>query len=142
MHCCKNSILLEEGTLIEPNQEGHALFDIDPGLTVPNNCGFLPIVTEEHGTSNRSKTSEDIPLYRVYPTKVKTLMTIIPEKETTQALSKVVLYDTFNRQVFSQKEFQDRNMELNLSHLKPGIYIVKGYTATGDIVLTEKIIKN
>jgi len=56
-------------------------------------------------------------------------------------LSRIEIYDTFNRQVFSQKDLQTRELNIDLTYLRSGIYVVKGYTSTGDVILTEKIIK-
>jgi|GEM_PF-370767 len=137
----KNSILLDENTLIEPDNDGHALFEIDAGLIVSNNCGFLPEISDDHPNDLKSKQQIKKQLFKVYPTKVKDIVTITPENDEVESLSRIEIYDTFNRQVFSQKDLQTRELNIDLTYLRSGIYVVKGYTSTGDVILTEKIIK-
>jgi len=137
----KNSILLDEDTLIEPDNDGYALFDIDPNLVVSNDCGFLPETSDNHLNGLKSKQQIEIQLFRLYPTKVENIINIIPENDEVESLYRVEIYDTFNRQVFSQKDLQTRELHLDLTRLRSGIYVVKGYTTTDNIILTEKIIK-
>ena len=126
-------------SLIEPDSNGAALFDIDPNLTITNNCVFNPPpppnpIQEEEIDKTR---------FKVYPTRVETILNVTPkDEEVISQISRIEVYDLFNRKVFDKEGFTTSDIQLELTGLKAGIYIVKGYTTTGEVVITEKIIKN
>lgn len=142
----KNRILIEEASLIEPNVDGNALLEIDPSLALDITCdppGFNGPVDPSEGNDTRQ---EELVLYRVYPTKVNSSITVEKIGEVTGDMSKIVVYDLFNRIVYSNDTLESlRNngsMSFDLSGLKRGIYIVKGYAFDNEEIITEKVIKD
>ncbi|WP_299678976.1 S8 family serine peptidase [uncultured Dokdonia sp.] len=138
----KNRILIEEDSLLEPNSDGNALLVIDPALTIDTICdppGFTDTTDPVE-----IRQAESI-MYKVYPTKVTSIIALKKIGNTDHTISKVVVYDLFNRIVYSNDTLEDLKnndiMEFDLSGLKRGIYIIKGYGVSNEEVVTEKIIK-
>ncbi|MFT5890767.1 MAG: hypothetical protein ACI9Y7_000865 [Dokdonia sp.] len=141
----KNRILIEEGSLIEPNADGNALLEIDPSLALdvicdpPDDPGFAD---SSEGNETRQ---EELVLYKIYPTKVNSSITVEKIGEVTGDMSRIEIYDLFNRIVYTNATLESlRNngsMSFDLSGLKRGIYIVKGYAFDNEEIITEKIIK-
>lgn len=138
----KNRILIEERSLIEPNADGNALLVIDPLLIIDTTCdapGFTDSSEEEE-----TRQAESI-VYKVYPTVVTSVIALEKIGEVDHSISKVVVYDLFNRIVYSNDALEDLKsndiMEFDLSGLKRGIYILKGYDVSNEEIITEKIIK-
>lgn len=138
----KNRILIEEASLIEPNEDGNALLEIDPTLILSTICdppGFNDSSEEEETRQG------ELALYRVYPTKVASMISLEKIGKADHSISKVVVYDLFNRIVYSNDSLEDLKnsdiMEFSLSGLKRGIYILKGYDVSNQEIITEKIIK-
>lgn len=138
----KNRILIEEDSLLEPNSDGNALLVIDPTLTLDTICdppGFTDTTDPVE-----IRQAESI-MYKVYPTKVTSIIALEKIGNADHTISKVIVYDLFNRIVYSNDTLEDLknndNMEFDLSGLKRGIYILKGYGASNEEIVTEKIIK-
>lgn len=141
----KNRILIEENSLIEPNNEGNAILEIDPSLTIDTLCDIAGFTDIQNDQQEVRQTNESL-AFRVYPTRVESIVTVEKVVGNSSDLSKIVVYDLFNRMVYSNTQLDGlRNgnkINLNLSELKGGIYLLKGYFVDSEETLTVKLIKD
>ncbi len=134
----KNLITIEESSLIEPDIEGFASLEIEPNLTLETTCS----IGDGTRVSSKEKEEKDQETsYNLYPTKVISTITIEKVATDIDQLEAIEIYDLFNRKVFSQNKLHGNKMNFDLSNIKRGIYIVKGYTLSREVILTKKIIK-
>jgi len=135
----KNEITLKQGTLLEPNQDGFTVLEIDPNLEIVTNCpGFAPV----HSVNdNHKKIEESNNRYKVYPTLVDTEINILNTISKDAILETVIIYDIFSQEVFSRKGINEHQILLEVSWLPQGIYILKGYDTNLETIVTVKFIK-
>lgn len=136
----KNVIILEDGVLLDPgpslNGESYMILEIDPSLVLDTDCpvgsGFVE--------SNERVKDEPESMYGVIPTLVDSEMNIVNRISDEALLKTVVIYDLFNQEVFRMENIETVNVVLEVSRLREGIYILKGYSNSEEI-LTTKFIK-
>lgn len=141
----KNRIVIEQNSLLEPNGQGSAILEINPGLTIDTLCDIAGF-SDTQNNQQEVRESNKLNSFLVYPTLVQSFLTIEMIEENYSHLAEIVVYDLYNRIVYSNSQLDDlRNnnkINLDLSTLNDGIYLLKGYSRNYEELITEKLIKD
>ena len=135
----KNVITIEEETLLEPNQTGFAILEINPNLIIQDNCKLD--TSGSKPTKNNFKEMNNVDLYNVIPTIVESNTTISKIEENGEKISEIFVYNILGIQVYNVKNINTYRFDINLSNLTTGIYIIKAMNNNNKVLFTEKIVK-
>ncbi len=132
----KNSVELEEGTLLEPNTNGSICLQSDPNLIIETNCQNYSSKISNYKNKTNSKVDliDDL---LVYPNPTNNKLNV----ETLDSLKEVSISDFTGKVVFYNKDVRNKKLSIDISMFSSGLYIVKVVLDNGEIV-SKKIIKN
>jgi len=136
----KNAITLENGTLIDPGNQsldvGFALLEIDPNLALVLSC---PMAAAPPTLGVEDESNEN--LYKVFPTFVDTEMKVVNVISKDVIIRTVKIYDLFNQEIQMKSNIDTSEISIEVSNIPAGIYILKGYNAMNEEVITTKFVK-
>lgn len=132
---------INEGPVVNGSTtiSNYEIFDVSPGqnvlFTLTNAEGVTCFQSSSWNCSTLASESFDSIDFQSFPNPVKDILNIT----SLQPIRNIQIANVLGQEVFS-KDFNEKDLQINLSHLSSGTYIVKAMVA--DSVRTFKIVKN
>lgn len=132
---------INEGPVVNGSTtiSNYEIFDVSPGqnvlFTLTNAEGVSCFQSSSWNCSTLASESFDSIGFQSFPNPVQNILNI----NSLQPIRNVQIANVLGQEVFS-KDYNEKDLQINLSHLNSGTYIVKATVA--DSVRTFKIVKN
>lgn len=136
----KNSIQLQEGTLLQPNAVGYTQLKVD-GTITPVTCTPLPTSRTSTNTEEKSKSNAAFSI-SVFPNPTENTVTldIATKNNLNEEVQSLEVFDMSGNLIFTSKSQKiEFPMQLNLTDYATGIYIAK--VTTTKSTYSKKVIK-
>ncbi len=135
----KNEIILEDGTFLEPNSNGFAIFEIDSTLVIDTTgCATSPLTSDE----KNSEKVEELETYILAPNIVYDLTTISKENKDGDKIVSIRVFNMIGIEMLTIENINEYQVEVDLSRFSTGVYLIKGYDLNDQEIFTKKVIKN
>lgn len=135
----RNGIEIFSG-IYEPDG-GYINLQVDP--TIDTDCPVpWPVIYEKGANTSEEEKPEKATIdFRVYPTLVKNNMTV-KEVSNTSTMDAIRIHSLYGHEVYNQKGITSSQLQMNLSSLDRGIYILEILNNKGEAIKTTKFVKN
>ena len=119
--------------------------ELIPGFEVEENSEFEARIEacNNSGSRKSSISNDDVSKIDILisPTTIEDIVNVENKSVDGIEMSSIRIYNLIGTEVFKKDGINDRKVNLNLSHLSKGFYIVKISTKDGSVLHTQKIIK-
>lgn len=127
--------LISDSTTV-PNYE---ILNVLPGqsvsFTLTNAVGVSCFQTASTTCTNLANESFESEVFQLFPNPVNNILNL----KSLQPIKNIQIYNLVGQQVFTS-DYNEKEFQINLSHLSSGTYLVKVFTQ--DSIKTIKILKN
>jgi hypothetical protein len=81
-------------------------------------------------------SDEDLPIYRVYPNPAENILHV----ESDEIINRIAIFDLTGNPIFDKADFGNYVNSVNIIQLKTGLYIIRIYFNTGEVV-SQRFVK-
>ena len=117
----------------------YEIFDVLPGqsvlFTITNAVGVSCFQSTSTTCTNLANESFESEVFQSFPNPIDDILNL----KSRQPIKNIQIYNLVGQQVFTN-DYNEKEFQINLSHLSSGSYLVKAYTE--DSIKTFKILKN